>query len=99
MLPVVVACMNIGTEHDAPAASVTPVNAQPDPVKTALPGVHVYAPTTSGTRPAGYVSLNEIPVTVKAFGLVIVTVIVVVEVPPTGTVDGLKLFDIVSGRP
>jgi hypothetical protein len=37
------------------------------------------------------------PLTEKAFGLVIVTVIVVVDVPPTTTVEGLNDFDIVSG--
>jgi len=39
------------------------------------------------------------PLTEEAFGLVIVTVIVVVDVPPTGTVDGLNDFDIVRGTP
>ena len=39
------------------------------------------------------------PETVNAFGFVIVTVIVVVEFPPTSTVDGLKFFAIVSGTP
>src|SRR5262245_11888978 len=97
MGPVIVACICIGTKHEAPAPSVTLLNTQPELLKRALPAAHVYAPTTSGTRPAGYVSLKAIPFTVKAFGLVIVTVIVVVEVPPTTTVDGLKLFDIVSG--
>ena len=43
-------------------------------------------------------SLKEIPVTVKLFGLVIVTVMVVVWLPPTATVDGLNPFAIVSAR-
>jgi len=51
--PGIVACMSIGTLQDPPAARVTPPNAQPLPVKSALPGLHVYEPTTSGTRPAG----------------------------------------------
>jgi hypothetical protein len=38
------------------------------------------------------------PVTVDAFGFVIVTVIVVVDVPPTGTVEGVNDFDIVRGN-
>src|SRR5947209_5874855 len=40
--------------------------------------------------PAGSVSVNPTPVTVSGFGLV--SVIVSVELPPTGTVDGAKLF-------
>src|ERR1041385_1712287 len=39
------------------------------------------------------------PLTEAPFGLVIVTVIVVVDVPPTGTVEGLNDFDIVRGNP
>jgi hypothetical protein len=96
MSPGVVACMRMGTIHDAPGPSVVPENDQPLPLKLATPAEHVYDPTTSGTRPAGYVSLKEIPVTVKEFGLLTVTVIVVVWLPPTATVDGLKLFAIVS---
>lgn len=38
------------------------------------------------------------PLTVKALGLVIVTVMVVVDVPPTATVDGLKLLVMVRAR-
>src|SRR5262249_38289198 len=54
--PEIVACMSMGTSHDAPAPKVTLFNDQPLPLKTALPAEHVYAPTASGTRPAGYVS-------------------------------------------
>lgn len=53
----------------------------------------------SGTRPAGYVSPKLIPLTANPFGLVIVTVIVVVDATPTGTVEGLNDFDIVRGSP
>jgi hypothetical protein len=38
------------------------------------------------------------PVTEAPFGLVIVTVIVVVDVPPSGTVEGVNDFDIVRGN-
>jgi hypothetical protein len=41
------------------------------------------------------VSLKLIPLTEDAFGLVIVTVMVVVDVPPVSTVEGLNVFDIV----
>jgi hypothetical protein len=88
--------MRIGTLQDWPAPRVTLPNEKPLPLKAALPALHVYVPIWSGTRPAGYVSLKVIPLTDDAFGLVIVTVIVVVATPPTGTVEGVNDFDIVS---
>ena len=44
-------------------------------------------------------SLKLIPLTEAPFGSVIVTVIVVVAAPPTGTVEGLNDFEIVRGNP
>jgi hypothetical protein len=43
------------------------------------------------------VSLKLMPLTENPFGFVIVTVIVVVDTPPTGTLEGLNVFDIVRG--
>jgi hypothetical protein len=45
------------------------------------------------------VSLKLIPLTENPFGFVIVTVIVVVLVPPICTVEGLNDFAIVIGTP
>jgi hypothetical protein len=59
----------------------------------------------AGVRPdlirnkAGRVRIAETDsVNVKAFGFVMVTVIVVVAVPPTATLEGLNDFDIVRGN-
>src|SRR4051812_19070128 len=56
--PAVVAWPSMGMEHEAPAPREIFESAKPEPLKTAVPALQVYAPTWSGTKPAGYVSLT-----------------------------------------
>src|SRR5215471_18962302 len=97
--PAVVPCTFTETVHDAPGARLAPESdTEDDPsVAVAVPlQVVLRFPGVATTRPAGSESVNEIPLRVR-FWLVLLTVMVRLVVPFRGMVVAPKALALVGG--